>query len=140
MSNLFKQFKTDDAKERDGVAITYAANDDGTVPTFIVRRRGPGNQQYAKELQRLTEPYRRLIELGALDEMISRQIMLKVFCIAVLVGWTNVQDENGVKIDYSSANAVALLTALPELYDDLMAQSSKLALFRAEDAEPATKN
>jgi hypothetical protein len=140
MSSLFKQFKTDTDKEQAGVPIQYGANDDGTIPTFNVRRRGPSNQQYAKALQRETEQYRRQIEMNMLDEMISRQIMLKVFVATILVSWDNVQGEDGKLIPYSKDNAMKLFNALPDLYNDLVEQSGKLSLFRVEVAEQDAKN
>jgi hypothetical protein len=140
MSNLFKQFKTDPKKEQDGIAIQYGANDDGTIPSFRVRRRGASNQQYAKVLTRETMPYRRQIELNALDEMVSRAILMKVFCMAVLVGWDNVQDESGKVIAFNTENAVMLFNLLPDLYDDLVLQSGKLELFRSDEVEQAAKN
>lgn len=140
MSNLFKQFKTDTKKEQEGVEIQYGANEDGTIPTFRVRRRGASNQQYAKVLTRESMPYRRQIELNVLDEMISRSILMKVFCTAVLVGWSNVYDENNTPIPFNTQNAVVLFNALPDLYDDLVVQSGKLELFRADELELAAKN
>ena len=138
--SLFRTFKTDDEKEKSGVPVTYGPNDDGSVPTFIVRRRGPTNQQYAKQLTRETEPYRRQMELNTLDEMVSRAILMKVFVETVLVGWSNVQDQNNQPIVFSRENALSLFRTLPELYDDLLAQSAKLSLFRSETAEQERKN
>ncbi len=49
MSGLFKQFKTNSAKETEGVEIEFpeAQNDDGTVPTFIISRMGKSNKAYS---------------------------------------------------------------------------------------------
>lgn len=140
MSSLFKQFKTDSRKETEGVLVTYGPNDDKTIPGFRLLRRNGSNQRYAKVLERETYPYRRLIELGTLDNKISERVFMRVFCLAVLIGWDNVQDEQGVSIPFNLDNAMKLFQELPDLYDDLFTQSNKIALFKQETFEADAKN
>jgi hypothetical protein len=141
MSSLFKQFKTDLKKEQEGIPVTYAANEDGSIPTFHVRRRGPTNPQWTKALERESAPYRRLLELGTLDPKIGDRIMLRVFCSSVLTGWENVQGQkNESRLAYTLENAIQLFTELPELYLDLSEQAGKLAGFRIETQESDAKN
>jgi hypothetical protein len=140
MSSLFKQFKTDLKKEQEGIPVTYAANEDGSLPTFHVKRRGPTNPQWAKALERESAPYRRLLELGTLDSKIADRIMLRVFCSSVLTGWENVQDKDNKALPYTFENAIQLFTELPELYLDLSEQAGKLAGFRIETQESDAKN
>lgn len=140
MSSLFKQFKMDAAKEESGVLLTYGANDDGSVPSFRVLRRANSNQRYAKTLARESQPYRRLIDLGTLDNYVSDRVFMRVFCTSVLIGWENVQDQNAQPIAFNVDNAITLFTELPELYDDLVAQASKASLFLAASTESDAKN
>lgn len=140
MSSLFKQFEMDAQKESEGIDITFAANDDGTVPTFRVLRRGNQNQKYVKSLERATQPYKRLIALEALDAKTQERILRRVFCEAVLIGWDHVQDKDNKDIPYNFENAIGLFNALPELYMELASQASQLAAFRVETQESDAKN
>src|SRR3954469_12243509 len=117
--SLHKQFKTDEKKETEGIEVTYGPNDDKTIPTFRVARRGPSNQRYVKALERESAPYRRMLELGTLDSTVQAKIMRRVFCSSVLLNWDNVQDQKGKVIPFNFENAVKLFEELPELYDDL---------------------
>lgn len=138
--SLHKQFKSDEKKENEGIDITYGPNDDKTIPTFRILRRGPSNQRYVKTLENESKPYRRLLELGALDNKIQEKIMRRVFCSSILMGWENVQDEKGKIIPFNFENAVQLFEELPELYYDLSEQAGKLSSFRAETLESDAKN
>jgi hypothetical protein len=140
MSSLFKQFQTDSKKEQEGVEVTYAPNDDGTIPTFIITRLGQSNQRYAKALETATAPYRRLIDIGALDKKRERTILVDVFCSSVLLGWRDVQDTEGKLIPFNYANAKMLFETLPELYLDLAEHAAKFTTFRAETRENDAKN
>jgi hypothetical protein len=140
MSSLFKQFKLDDSKLADGAEVTYAPNDNGSVPTFVLARMANSNVKYTKELELQTRPYRRQIELETIDDMVSRELQLKIFCKTILLGWSNVLDEKNQTISFSFENAMSLMKKLPELYDDLSAQAKKASLFRDEAQEAAAKN
>lgn len=138
--SLFSQFATDPQKEREGINIVFPPNDDGTIPSFRVRRRSDRNQEYAKMLKRETEQYRRQIDMGMLDDMVSRAILMKVFCSTVLLGWDNVQDKDNKPIVFSPENAIALFNELGDLYNDLISQSDKASNFRRDEVEQERKN
>jgi hypothetical protein len=140
MSSLFRQFKTDAMKEQEGVLVKYGENDDKTVPAFRLLRRNATNQRYAKSLERETAPYRRLIDLGTLDNKTAQKVFTRVFCTSVLIGWENVQDEEGKIIPFNIENAIMLMDKLPDLYEDLSQQSVKVALFRQDALEADAKN
>lgn len=139
--SVFKQFATDTKKEVEtGVEVTYGPNDDGTVPTFTILRRGPSNQRYTKCLERESAPYRRLLDLGTLDPKTQEKVMIRVFCNSVLIGWKNVKTDEGQEIAFNFENAVELMRKLPDLYYDLVAQADKAATFRSETLEADAKN
>jgi hypothetical protein len=140
MSSLYRQFKLDDTKLAEGVAVVVGKNDDDSDITFIVGRIAPSNLKYSKMFEQETRPYRRQIDNETLDDMISREIFLKVFCRTILLGWKNVQNEKNETLPFNYENAMALMKKLPELYDDLQAQAKKASLFREEMQETAAKN
>ena len=138
--SLFAQFKTDEQKEKDGALITYAPNNDGTIPTFRILRRSASNQRYVKALERESAPYRRLLDLGVLDPVSQEHILRRVFCSSILVGWKYVVNEKGEDIPFSFDAAMKLFEQLPDLYYDLAEQAGKVASFRLESQESDTKN
>lgn len=138
--SLYKNFATESDKEVNGVEIPFEPNDDGSVPTFIIARSGGGNKPYLKALKDATKPYERQIALKTLDAETDAMIYKKVFASYVIKGWQNVQDENGAPLAYTAANAVKLMSDLPDLYSILQSQSNEAALFRKTVVEEQSKN
>jgi hypothetical protein len=142
MSGLFKQYKTNSAKEAEGVEIEFpeAQNDDGTIPTFIISRMGKSNKAYSKALEAATRPYRRQVELGTMKNEVAETLFMGVFCDTVLKGWKNVQGEDGAEIPYSKDAAISLLSELPDVYDLLQEEAKLSANFRDSVLETEAKN
>lgn len=142
MSGLHKQFKTNSAKESEGVEIEFpeAQNDDGSIPTFIISRMGKSNKAYSKSLEAATRPYRRQVELGTMKNEVAEGLFMGVFVDTILRGWKNVQDENGQPIAYSKDAATALLNELPDVYERLQEEAKLSANFRDSALEAEAKN
>lgn len=145
--SLYSQFKSDTNLEKTGILIQYGfvtqpnGDPDLNKPiSFRIARAGGSNQAYAKRVEAETKPYRRQIQTETIDTKVAEQIMKKVFVETVLLGWENVQDEEGKELAFTKENALKLLTDLPDLYDDLVRQSNKAALFRAEVREADAGN
>lgn len=144
MSGLRKQFKTNSAKEVEGVRIELpeATNDDGTVPVFILSRMGKGNKAYSKALEAATRPYRRQVELGTLKNEVAEELFKGVFVNTVLKGWEHVQDDKGEEIAFTRENALALLNeeGMEDLYDRLQQEAGLSANFRDTALETESGN
>ncbi|AEX56102.1 tail protein [Burkholderia phage vB_BceS_KL1] len=142
MSGLFKQYKTNSAKESEGVEIEFAEaqNEDGTIPTFIISRMGKGNKAYSKSLEAATRPYRRQVELGTLKNEVAEGLFLGVFVDTILRGWKNVQAEDGSELPYTKDNATKLLTDLPDVYERLQEEAKLSANFRDSSLETEAGN
>lgn len=140
MSGLYGLFKTDTAKEQEGIKIQYPANPDGTVPTFTVRRLSASNKAYHAELERLKKPHQRKIQLGTLPEGMELEFIKAAFLKTCVKGWENVQGPDGVEIPFSLSAASDLFKDLPDLYADLLDQATNIANYRNEDREVATGN
>lgn len=138
--SLYKSYSTDSAKEQNGVPIEFEANDDGTIPTFIVSRMGETNKEWSKALRIATKPYQRQMQLGVLPAEKDASIFLEVFAGTIVKDWSNVQDENGNVIPFSKANAIKVFTDLPDLYSILQKQAADAALFRKDVLEAEAKN
>lgn len=139
--SLFKHYKTDANAENNGVWVDgFPRNDDGTEPRFLLSRLGPTNKRYQAAMERELRPHRRAMELGTLSNEVAAGVSLNVFCNSVLVGWENVENEHGEKMAFTPANALQLLTALPDLYAELNAKAQQQSMFRVATLENAAKN
>lgn len=138
--SLFEQFETDRNKEKDGVPVTYGANKDGTIPTFYLARMGGVNSKYSMLIKKLTKQYKRQIQLDSLPEDKVIEISMQAFVGGVLRGWENIQGRDNKIIPFTSDNAIKLLTKLPDLFNDLIAQASDIDLFKTVELEKDIKN
>ncbi len=138
--SLQDQFKTNKILETEGINIAYGPNEDGSIPTFRISRMHKSNKKYMKALTKATRPYRRAIELETMNEELAESVFLDVFCKTILLGWENIQDQNGVNMVFSLVNSIALFTNLPELYEDLQENAKKVAMFRDEELESDVGN
>lgn len=134
MNGLRKHFKTNSAKEVEGVEIEFpeATNNDKTVPVFVLSRMGKANKTYAKALEAKTRPFRRQVELGTMKTEVADELFLNVFVDTILRGWRHVQDDNGAEIPFTRENAIALLTepGMEDLYERLQTEAGLSANFR----------
>lgn len=148
MSTLSKIYKTDTTKEVEGVRIEMPANDDGTVPYFVLARAGgKSNQRYQKALERNMRPVKAELRLKTLDNKRADELLMASFVEGSLLSWGNVPkaDVTGVETDegyceYSQENAKQLMTRLPELYADLQERAADLSYFREGVDEESAKN
>jgi len=145
--SLTQQFKSDEKKIQNGVPVYYAANPDQTIPTFYISRASTANKDYTKELRRTFKPHETAMRLKQLNDEKAGELLKQVFAKTVLRGWENVpkSDVTGNKEDtgyseFNVENAMKLFENLPELFEDLQAQSNDAALFRNEDLEANAKN
>ena len=139
---LHKQFKTNSAKENEGVEIEFpeAENDDGSIPVFVISRMGKSNKAYSKALEAATRPYRRQVELGTMKNDVAESLFLGVFVDTVLRGWKHVQDEAGNEILFNRDSAKALLEELPDVYERLQEEAKSSSNFRDSSLEAEAKN
>lgn len=141
MSSLYNSFKTDKAKENSGIAISYAPNPDGTVPTFWVGRLSETNKRYQKVSKELYKPYRKSkAAMKSLTDEVAQDLLKKGFVKGCLRKWENVQDMDGNVLEFSEENAYKLFDDLPDLLDNLMEQASDISMFQEERLEEEVKN
>jgi hypothetical protein len=113
-SGLRRQFKTNKKAEDEGVwlELPEAANEDGSIPAFLIKRTGPTNVEYSLELERQVAKY-----AGA--KMTREQNMAAVrecFIKHGMADWRNVQDDFGKDTEYSYEEVTALFDDMPDIY------------------------
>lgn len=138
--SLYSQFKTDKNIEKDGIVLEYGMNSKKKIIGIRIARAGGANVQYSKLLEAKIKPYRRQIQNETLDNDIADKITKEVYAQTIVLGWENVEDENGEELEFSVANCIKLFTDLPELWSDIQQQATRASLFRAEILENDSKN
>ena len=138
--SIYKQFKTNKTAEEEGILVKFKANDDGTIPAFKIGRTSQSNVKWLKTFEAMTRPYKKDIAAKALSEEEAHNLNIKIFVMAILQGWENVQDENGKLLPYNNENAIKLLKDFPELYNTLSDESSKMENFLESNLKEDEKN
>lgn len=151
--SLRNQFKTDEKLEVEGFWFEAAISEENDKPIrFKLARAGGGNKKYGKVLERVSRPYRQILDSKSeknaeLREAKAEEVMLAVFSEAVLVDWDNVpkadvtgNPKDKGTIEYSVENAKKLLKELPELYHMLNREASILDNYREQEREEIAGN
>lgn len=138
--SIFNQFKTSKIAEEEGILIKFAANEDGSIPTFKIGRQCRSNTKWAKTFEAKVRPYKDEIADKTIETEVAEKINIEVFCSAIVLGWENIKDENGKDIEYSLDNAVKLMTDLPDLYDVLNTKSLTMENFLSTKIKSDVKN
>jgi hypothetical protein len=145
---LRKTFKTDAAKETEGVEIEVSVNEHNGKPISItISRMSRSNKRYTKALEEATRPHSAAIANETLDNDLGNKLLREVFVDTVLLGWKNLpkSELTGVESDtdelpFSRENALALFEELPDCYDDWEARAKKASNFREEERKSNAGN
>lgn len=142
LNTLFKQFETDPKLEKEGVWVYYGSPEDeaDTAPGFLISRAGGANTKFTSAMEARLKPLRRQLQNDMVSNSTLTNITRDVFSQYVLLGWKNIQGEDGQPMDFTKANAVALFTRLPDLYTALQEDATKALLFRKYLQEEDAKN
>ena len=138
--SIYDNYQTDSAAEQKGAPIVVGATDDGEEIVFYCTRMTNNNPAYAKELERLSKPFARAIDLGTFSNESAKKLYFDAFINVVLVGWKNVKGTDGKDIPYSKETARQVLTDLPDLFTLLSDEARRAANFRLAGMEAAAKN
>ena len=125
----YSQFKTNRELETKGVILQIGDSD------FHVRRAGGGNRAYSTTFAEKTKPFQRQISLGTLPDEKALDIMLETYWDSVMLGWSNVTDEEGNVLEYTKENFKKVMTDLPELWNALRDEAGEARNFQDEQAK-----
>ena len=129
------QIRSDTEKTSEGIWLEFAVG----IRLKVARLHNPA---YSKYLTTLQKPYTRQIRAGILDADVAGELVRKAVARHILVGWENIEDEQGKPIPYSAEKALEFLSdpALSEMYDFVLEVSASAELYRAELHEDSAKN
>lgn len=138
--SLYKQFKTNENVERDGILLEYGENSKGKTVAIRIARAGGANSQYQKLMEARVKPYRRQIQNETIERALVERLLRQVYAETIVLGWENVEDESGKELPFTVENCVKIFEDLPDLFQDIQEQSQRAALFRQEVLEADSKN
>lgn len=132
--SAFDVFGTDKEAEVNGVEIDY-----GTF-SITIARAGGANKKYTRALEAASKPYRRAIQTGTIQTETLNNILREVYAKTVVLSWKNVKDSNGQEVPCTVEGITWLFKELPDLFEDIQAQASNLALFRTQKLDEELGN
>jgi len=139
--NPYSLFSTDADLEVQGIEIDYGDF------WFKIRRAGGNNKRFGERCSELMKPLRRAIQTETADPKMLDRLTLEAFAETVLVSWGSKLHGDGFmvgpdnsKLEFTKDNIVQLLQDLPDLAEDLLQQSRRVALFRKTAAEADAGN
>lgn len=138
--SLYKQFKTNENVEKTGIVLEYGDNTKGKPIGIRIARAGGANAQYQKLMEARVKPYRRQIQNETIEKALIDKILRQVYAETIVLGWENVEDENGKELPFNVENCIKLFEDLPDLFQDIQEQSQRAALFRQAILEADSKN
>jgi len=133
--SIYDKFATDKKAEQEGIILDY-----GDGLKIRIARAGGSNIKYEKLVQAKLRKYERQRQLDLLDIDTLRPILREVYAEAVVLGWEGVTDRDGNEIPFTKANAIKLFEDLPDLFEDIVVQAQKAALFRQNILEAEAGN
>ena len=133
--SIYDKFATDKKAEQEGITLDY-----GDGLKIKIARAGGSNVKYEKLVQARLKKYERQRQLDLLEIDTLRPILREVYAEAVVLGWEGVTDREGNPLPFNKANAVKLFEDLPDLFEDIVVQAQKAALFRQHILEAEAGN
>lgn len=143
--SLYKQFKTDEKVEKEGVWLEYGSAGEDKPVRIKIARAGGTNSKFLQLLEKRSKPYRRQIQTETIDPKVAENLFMDVYAEAVVLGWENVTaadlgETHETPLEFTKENCLKLFKALPDLFADLREQANRVALFRLETREADAGN
>jgi hypothetical protein len=133
LKDLFRTFKTDRNKERDGAWVEVPLND-GTIRCRI---RPWLNSEHAAALVAAMAPHQKAIDDETFPEEESDRIHAQIMPGNLLLDWE--LSSNGTEIPFATKHAERLLSELPKFREAVARTSRKQASFLDENLEAAAE-
>lgn len=144
--SIYDLYKTNVSLEKDGVALMFAEEE----LRITLARAGGSNTKYERVIAAKAKPYKRAIQADLLSTDKANEILIKTFAEAVIVKWetrVNGEYKEGIELEgvqelqpATPENIVKVLKALPDLFEEIKAEATKLSNFRNMVREEDAKN
>lgn len=132
---VFDMFSTDRDAEENGKWIVLAPGVEMKIRRFKSRHT-------TRVREALEKPFERLRKNGALPQDTMEKIVHQVLCESTVVDWRGeaLIDQNGNPMPFSPQAVDDLLTALPELRDEVTSHALRMDNYRVEDDKTTEGN
>jgi len=145
MGSLTKAFKTDKQKEQEGTWVDIIENDDGTMARMRILRMSQFNKKFSARYATLGKK-NRVIRGNKQD--LEIKALREAFVETCLVEWEYIENINEVPsgtiketyMPFTRENAIKLFEALPDLFDMIVGEATRLENFQSEALEADAKN
>jgi len=126
-------YMTDSELEsKDGVWREY-----GRGIRIRILRAGGSNRKYERVGSAILKPYQRQISRSTMDPELSTALLREIYSKAVVVDWSGVRDLDGNDVPCIPENIEGFFEAVPDLFDEVMADASAMATFAQEQVDAA---
>ena len=132
--SAYNQYKTDPKLEQEGVLVEYGDF------SFTLARAGGSNKRFLKCVEKLSRPYRKMIQQDKMDREVMNKLMIKAYAETIFLGWDNMKDQDGEELPFTKENIIKVMTDLPDLWEDVLQVTSSLEVYRLEVREDEAKN
>lgn len=133
--NIYDKFGTDKKLEQEGVTLDY-----GDGLEVRIARAGGSNTKFEKAVQLKMRKFGLQAKHDLLDADQMREVMREVLAETVVLGWSGVTDREGNALPFNRENCIKLFKDLPDLFEDVLEQSRKAALFKTVVLEAESGN
>lgn len=135
MKNIYDKFGTDKKLEQEGITLDY-----GDGLEVRIARAGGSNTKFEKAVQAKMRKFGLQAKHDLLDADQMREVMREVLAETVVLGWSGVTDREGNALPFNRENCIKLFKDLPDLFEDVLEQSRKAALFKTVVLEAESGN
>lgn len=135
MKNIYDKFGTDKKLEQEGITLDY-----GDGLELRIARAGGSNIKFEKAVQAKMRKFGLQAKHDLLDPDQMREVMREVLAETVVLGWTGVTNRDGAALPFNRENCIQLFKDLPDLFEDVLEQSRKAALFKTTVLEAEEGN
>lgn len=133
--SIYDVLGTDKTMEQQGVLLDF-----GRAGRFKIARAGGGNQAYNEVRARRFRPFSKQQRQGTLSEEVAQKALVEVYAEAVVKGWEGVLGPDRQPIPFSIANAIKLMTDIPQLFEEIRVAATDYANYQSVEAQEAAGN
>jgi hypothetical protein len=132
--SIFEMFGTDDETEQRGFVLEF-----GEGVEITIARAGGSNKKFQRFHEAKMRPYRTQIAAGTMDEDVTRGLLAESYAHAIVLKWKGVRDDDGKDIPFTKQNVIDVLLAVPDFFDTIFNESTRMVNYQLAGIEADAK-
>lgn len=127
--------KTDLKKAKEGVWVDYAAG-------IRLKIASISNRAYRDAVEMILKPHMNRIRHNLMPAEERLDLLKPAIAQHILIGWDNIEDDNGQKIPYSAAKALEFFKdpTLEDFFSFVVSTAGESEAYRSVEVEEAKEN